>query len=151
MSDSLLVLTEAQQVRDFIFGADDSVARWWIQDGASGWRLDVADSMSPEFQAMIRYFHREAGPEKGLLIWKWSRFSRDIDDAQFYRADLRRRGIATVVVVLPRVADGAVAQVLQGAGHTGAAVVLEGSHVDDRIGDSSSDASLFHGRLQAPA
>lgn len=28
----------------------------------------------------------------GLLIWKFSRFARNIDDAQFFKADLRRRG-----------------------------------------------------------
>lgn len=44
------------------------------------------------FQEMIHHFHADQCPERGVILWKFSRFSRDIDDAQFYRADLRRRG-----------------------------------------------------------
>ncbi|HEX9596015.1 MAG TPA: recombinase family protein, partial [Anaerolineales bacterium] len=44
-----------------------------------------------QFQEMIRYF-REGAQEQGVLIWKFSRFARDQDDSQFYKADLRRRG-----------------------------------------------------------
>ncbi len=48
------------------------------------------------FQQMMRHFRSGEAPEKALIIWKYSRFSRDIDDAQFYRADLRRRGIRVI-------------------------------------------------------
>ena len=44
------------------------------------------------FQEMIQYFRSGNCQEKGLVIWKFSRFARDIDDAQFFKADLRRRG-----------------------------------------------------------
>jgi len=44
-----------------------------------------------QFQDMISHFHAGA-QEAGLVVWKFSRFARSIDDAQFYRADLRRRG-----------------------------------------------------------
>ena len=43
------------------------------------------------FQDMMHHF-RTGAPEAGLVIWSYSRFARDFDDAQFYRADLRRRG-----------------------------------------------------------
>lgn len=43
------------------------------------------------FQAMMEHFRRGAA-EKGLVIWSYSRFARDFDDAAFFRADLRRRG-----------------------------------------------------------
>ncbi|MFN2165987.1 MAG: alpha-amylase family glycosyl hydrolase, partial [Anaerolineae bacterium] len=46
---SLPVLTESQQVRDFIYGDARSVARWWINLGAAGWRLDVAPDKSHSF------------------------------------------------------------------------------------------------------
>lgn len=45
-----------------------------------------------DFLRMIRYFRSGEAKEKGLVIWKYSRFSRDVDDAAFYRADLRRLG-----------------------------------------------------------
>ncbi|NMC30714.1 MAG: recombinase family protein [Pelolinea sp.] len=44
------------------------------------------------FQRMIHHFHEPNCQEKGIILWKFSRFARQIDDAQFYRADLRRRG-----------------------------------------------------------
>jgi DNA invertase Pin-like site-specific DNA recombinase len=43
------------------------------------------------FNEMIGHFRNNAH-EAGLVIWSYSRFARDFDDAQFYRADLRRRG-----------------------------------------------------------
>lgn len=44
-----------------------------------------------KFDEMLTYFQNDA-PEAGLIIWRASRFARNLDDAQYYRADLRRRG-----------------------------------------------------------
>lgn len=44
------------------------------------------------FREMIAHFHAPDCREAGIILWKYNRFARDIDDAQFYRADLRRRG-----------------------------------------------------------
>jgi DNA invertase Pin-like site-specific DNA recombinase len=46
-----------------------------------------------QFHAMMQHLRAKDCPETGLIVWKWNRFARNIDDAQFYRADLRRRGI----------------------------------------------------------
>lgn len=43
------------------------------------------------FHDMMHHF-RNGATEAGLVIWSYSRFARDFDDAQFYRADIRRRG-----------------------------------------------------------
>ena len=43
------------------------------------------------FQDMMHYF-RNGAKEAGIVIWNFNRFSRDIDDSQFFRSDLRRRG-----------------------------------------------------------
>jgi glycosidase/fibronectin type 3 domain-containing protein len=69
--DSLPVLTEIQEVRDFIFGDEGSVARTWIEDGASGWRLDVAPDKSHEFWASFRPSVKSADPEAIITgeIW----------------------------------------------------------------------------------
>ena len=45
------------------------------------------------FAEMINHFHHTDHQDRGVILWKYSRFSRDIDDAQFFKADLRRRGI----------------------------------------------------------
>ncbi|MHC4413632.1 MAG: recombinase family protein, partial [Planctomycetota bacterium] len=44
-----------------------------------------------EFQEMMQHF-RNGAQEAGIIVWKFNRFARSLDDAQFYRADLRRRG-----------------------------------------------------------
>jgi glycosidase len=62
--DSLPVLTEIQEVRDFIYGDDRSVARWWVGEGAAGWRLDVAPDKShgwwQEFRPQVKAVNPEA-------------------------------------------------------------------------------------------
>lgn len=45
-----------------------------------------------QFLDMIDFFRSRECPAKGLIIWKYNRFARSMDDAQFYKADLRRRG-----------------------------------------------------------
>lgn len=44
------------------------------------------------FQDMMHHFRSPDCQEAGLIIWNYQRFARDVDDAQFFRADLRRRG-----------------------------------------------------------
>jgi DNA invertase Pin-like site-specific DNA recombinase len=44
------------------------------------------------FNEMMAKFRTTGCSSKGVIIWKFSRFSRDVDDSQFYRSDLRRRG-----------------------------------------------------------
>ena len=41
---------------------------------------------------MVAHFRADGCPDAGIVIWKFNRFARDIDDAQYYKADLRRRG-----------------------------------------------------------
>jgi DNA invertase Pin-like site-specific DNA recombinase len=48
------------------------------------------------FEQLIQYLRLGAEGEQGVVIWKWSRFARDIDDAQYYSADIRRMGFAIV-------------------------------------------------------
>lgn len=45
-----------------------------------------------KFLEMIRYFEDPACLDQGVLIWKYSRFSREIDDSQYYRSLLRIKG-----------------------------------------------------------
>ena len=48
---------EIEAVRDYIYQDDRSVARWWIGQGAAGWRLDVApDAVVADIGAGTGYF-----------------------------------------------------------------------------------------------
>ncbi len=44
-----------------------------------------------DFWRMIHHFH-DGAAERGVLIWRTNRFGRNINDSQYHKADLRRRG-----------------------------------------------------------
>lgn len=44
------------------------------------------------FQDMMYYLRAAHQPEAGIVIWSYNRFARDIDDAQFFRAEIRHIG-----------------------------------------------------------
>jgi glycosidase len=69
--DSLPVLAEVDGVRDLVYGAERSVARWWIEGGAAGWRLDVAPDKSHGFWQEFRPRVKEVDPEAIIIgeIW----------------------------------------------------------------------------------
>ena len=51
---------ENPEVRDYIFGASDSVVRSYLRDGADGWRLDTAYELGREFlSALTSAAHEE--------------------------------------------------------------------------------------------
>ncbi|HPA34418.1 MAG: recombinase family protein [Chloroflexi bacterium] len=64
------------------------VLRWFI-DAASPGSSTIGRR---QFLGMIDYLRAPNCPAKTLLIWSYSRFARDIDDAQYFKADLRRHG-----------------------------------------------------------
>jgi glycosidase len=68
---SLPVLTEIEEVQDFVYGGDYSVARWWMKFGGSGWRLDVAPDKSHDWWEAFRPRVKSANPEAVILgeIW----------------------------------------------------------------------------------
>lgn len=73
------------------------VLRWFTDDAAPG----SSTIGRREFLDMIDYLRTPDCPAKTLLIWSYSRFARDIDDAQFFKADLRRRGITIQSITDP--------------------------------------------------
>ncbi len=68
--DSIPELNEIEPVTD-MFVAEDGVVPTWIERGTAGWRLDVADSMSHEFQASIRDAAKAADPEAIVIAEQW--------------------------------------------------------------------------------
>ena len=46
-----------------------------------------------QFQLMMRLAHQNPPPCSAILLWSWSRFARDQDDAHFWKASLRRHGV----------------------------------------------------------
>lgn len=64
--------------QDFIFRADNSVIRYWLKNGASGWRLDVADELPDEFISGIRHALKETCPDGLLLGEVWEDASNKV-------------------------------------------------------------------------
>ena len=69
--DTLPVLTEIPEVRDFIYGNERSVATWWLRLGAAGWRLDVANEKSHDWWQEFRLRVKATNPEAVILGELW--------------------------------------------------------------------------------
>lgn len=86
--------------QDLSVDQQESAVRAWCLDAGLQLTRIFHDDARPgssvvgrdAFLKMIAYFHHSQVPERGVILWKYSRFSRDIDDAQYYKADLRRLG-----------------------------------------------------------
>lgn len=87
------------ETQDLSISQQETAFRSWCQQhGLAAGRI-FRDAARPgssvaerqAFHDMMHHF-RSGAPEAGLVIWSYSRFARDFDDAQFYRADIRRRG-----------------------------------------------------------
>ena len=57
--------------QNFIIHDDDSVVAHWLKDGASGWRLDVADELPMPFLRMMRAREKQLKPDAALLGEVW--------------------------------------------------------------------------------
>jgi len=68
------------------------IGRWFIDEAIPGESTAKRD----DFNRMIAEAHRD--PPDAILLWSWSRFSRDSHDAHFFKADLRRRGIEVISI-----------------------------------------------------
>ena len=68
--DSIPELNEIAAVNE-LFTGEDGVVETWIDRGTAGWRLDVADSMSHEFQSAIRDAAKGADPEAIVIAEQW--------------------------------------------------------------------------------
>jgi len=70
---------------DYIIAAEDSVVAYWMQQGADGFRLDVADELPNEFMAALKRRVRELKPDALVLGEVWEDASNKIS------YDIRRR------------------------------------------------------------
>lgn len=85
--------------QDLSIEQQEAAIRAWCADHGLILSRVYVDAAAPgssvvsreRFLAMIQYF-RHHPPERGVIVWKLNRFARSIDDAQYYKADLRRRG-----------------------------------------------------------
>ena len=84
----LSVLQQKREVREYC-KKYNLVLTEVFEDAA---RSGTSTVKRDEFDRMIDYCHR-ANDLTGLLVWNFSRFARNVNDAWYYKSDLRRRGI----------------------------------------------------------
>ena len=73
--DTIPALNETPAVVDLITGPD-GVIRHWLRAGADGWRLDVADDLSPELLRAIRTAAKAEDPESAVIVEQWNDSSK---------------------------------------------------------------------------
>jgi site-specific DNA recombinase len=100
--------TAQQQERIETWCADNKVilSKIYTDAARQGSSVEARDS----FLEMIDHFRDPNCRDKGIIIWTLSRFARNQDDAQYYKADLRRRGyiIHSMNDNIPNTTDGKV-------------------------------------------
>lgn len=102
--------------QDLSVPQQEASIRAWCEEHGLVLATTFADVAAPgstivgraAFLRMIQHFRAPGCVEIGLVLWKFSRFARDIDDAQFYKADLRRMGyiIHSITDDIPPGVDG---------------------------------------------
>jgi DNA invertase Pin-like site-specific DNA recombinase len=92
----------------------EAVGKWCLDNGYILTRVfvDVARSGTKttgrdSFIQMVSYLEEDAH-EAGIILWEYSRFSRDFDDSMYYIADLRRQGFVVYSITdnIPDSLDG---------------------------------------------
>lgn len=64
--------------QNFIIHNHDSVAKYWIDQGAKGWRLDVVDELPDEFVKMLYTTLKEKDPDSILIGEVWEDASNKV-------------------------------------------------------------------------
>ncbi len=65
------VREENGEYRKFILSGEDSVLKHWLNAGASGWRLDVADELPMPFLRELRKEEKKTCPDAAILGEVW--------------------------------------------------------------------------------
>jgi glycosidase len=84
------LVTENDEVRDYIYRTDPQVATYWLDQGADGWRLDVAGDVGHAFWQDWRAYIRGAKPTAITIAEEWGDASEfmlgdELDSAMNYR------------------------------------------------------------------
>ena len=82
------IVSQRAAVLDYIECNGLVLDRLFIDEARPGSSVIGRDA----FEDMIHLSRQEPRPVEGIVLWSFSRFARNLLDAQFFKADLRRRG-----------------------------------------------------------
>jgi len=84
--------TQKRAVLDYIDANGLDLDRLFVDEARVGSSVVGRDA----FELMINLSRQEPPQVEGIVLWSFSRFARNLLDAQFYKADLRRRGFQII-------------------------------------------------------
>ncbi len=87
-NQDLSVQQQVQALRNYCERFDLVLVHTFIDEAQSGGSVIGRDA----FDDLIHMAHQDPPPVEGIVVWSFSRFVRNLLDAQFHKADLRRRG-----------------------------------------------------------
>lgn len=90
----LSIEQQKQEVKRWCRTNGHQLSRFFIDEAQPGSSIIHRHA----FQEMIDYLLSPQSEETAVIVWKFSRFARDIDDAQYYKAKLRREGIDVISI-----------------------------------------------------
>ena len=61
----------SEKYRDYILRDEDSVVKYWLKRGASGWRLDVVDELPDDFVKILRREVKKENPDAVIIGEVW--------------------------------------------------------------------------------
>ncbi|MEW8979937.1 MAG: recombinase family protein [Symbiobacterium sp.] len=100
----------AQQARLHAWAKENGyvIVREYVDAGESARTAD-----RPQFVRMLQDAKAQPRPFDAVLVWKWDRFARNMEDASMYKALFRRRlGVELISITQPT-PEGAVGQLLE--------------------------------------
>ncbi len=68
--------------KKYIYQSEDSVVRYWMNKGAAGWRLDVADELPSEFIKELRLALKEENEDAVLIGEVWEDASNKVSHGE---------------------------------------------------------------------
>jgi len=87
-AQDLSVQQQVQALHNYCERFDLVLVHAFIDEAQSGGSVVGRDA----FDDLIHLAHQDPPPVEGIVVWSFSRFVRNLLDAQFHKADLRRRG-----------------------------------------------------------
>ena len=92
----LSISAQLKALRSFAGAHDHTVVREFVDEAESG-----RTTNRPVFQEMIRLAKLKPPPFEAVLVYKWSRFTRNREDSIIYKSLLRKLGIEVMSIHEP--------------------------------------------------
>ncbi|MHB9033121.1 MAG: recombinase family protein [Anaerolineae bacterium] len=89
----LPVAGQRRAIEEYASAKQLNLTRFFVDEARPG-----SSDKRAAFQEMMSLALKDPPACKAVLLWEWSRFARDQDDAHFWKASLRRHGVRIIDV-----------------------------------------------------